>query len=78
MIYKIVLDNKAIEEIDDAFSWYESQKSGLGMDFMVERYDYLDVITQSPQLFPIDFKQYRLCGTQTILKICNYLFGRRK
>ena len=59
MAYKIILEDRAIEEIDDVFNWYENQKIGLGTDFMVEVYDYLDLISQSPKLFPIDFKQYR-------------------
>ncbi|MEL6717823.1 MAG: type II toxin-antitoxin system RelE/ParE family toxin [Bacteroidota bacterium] len=59
MAYKIILEDRAIEEIDHAFDWYESQRSGLGTDFMAELYDYLDLIAESPRLFPIDFKQYR-------------------
>lgn len=59
MAYKIILDDRAIEEIDDIFDWYESNKNGLGTDFMVELYDYLDMISQSPKIFPIDFKHYR-------------------
>ncbi len=59
MAYKIILENRAIQEIDDAYNWYESQKRGLGMDFMVELYDYFGIISQSPKIFPIDFKHYR-------------------
>ena len=59
MAYKIILEDRAIEEIENAFNWYEIQRSGLGTDFMVEIYDYLDIISQSPKIFPIDFKEYR-------------------
>lgn len=59
MAYRIILENRAIQEIDDAYNWYESQKSSLGIDFMVELYDYFDTISQSPKIFPIDFKHYR-------------------
>lgn len=59
MVYKIILEDRAIEEIDEIFDWYESNKNGLGTDFMVELYDYLDIISQSPRMFPIDFKRYR-------------------
>ena len=59
MAYNIILEDRAIVEIDDAFEWYESQKIGLGTDFMAELYDYLDLISQSPKIFPVDFKRYR-------------------
>ena len=34
------------------------------MGFMIKNYDYLELILQSPKLFPIDFKIYR----RTVLK----------
>lgn len=59
MAFNIILSDRAIKEIDEAFNWYENQKQGLGTDFMVELYDYLDIIAQSPRIFPVDFKHFR-------------------
>ena len=31
---KLVLRNKALEELESAYQWYESQKKGLGYEFL--------------------------------------------
>jgi len=59
MGYNIRLTDEAIQDIDNVFEYYEYQKKGLGFDFMVELYDYFEIITQSPKIFQVDFKDYR-------------------
>ncbi|MEM6698729.1 MAG: hypothetical protein AAF599_10060 [Bacteroidota bacterium] len=38
MAYRIILEDRAIEEMDHAFDWYESRRNGLGTDFMAQLY----------------------------------------
>lgn len=55
---KIVFRNKAVKEIEDAYHWYESQKTGLG-DLFIESIDFAVVaITKSPNAYQFIYKKY--------------------
>lgn len=43
----------AEEDIEDARSWYETQRRGLGMEFLTELSIVLDGIGEHPHMFPI-------------------------
>jgi plasmid stabilization system protein ParE len=39
-------------DFDDAFDWYERQRAGLGVDFVVRVQETLDQISVTPELYP--------------------------
>ncbi|WP_370552015.1 type II toxin-antitoxin system RelE/ParE family toxin [Haliea sp. E1-2-M8] len=49
----IRLREEAEVDLEDAASWYESQRSGLGRDFLDTVLQALELIEQSPLSFPI-------------------------
>ena len=43
---------EAESDIDSAFDWYESQRLGLGDEFLVSLHDAIDRIRQRPEAHP--------------------------
>lgn len=50
-MYKLQLKAQAIEDMNEAFDWYEVQRPGLGKKFLDEIQKYTEVISQEPELF---------------------------
>jgi toxin ParE1/3/4 len=46
----VIIHGEAIEELDGAVAYYEDQKVGLGLDFLVEVEQALGKIQQNPNL----------------------------
>ena len=57
MSYEIIFLQPAAEELEEAVSWYEDKRSGLGFDFIEE---YLNLIQDNPYLFE-EYKIDRIC-----------------
>lgn len=53
MTYTIRLREEAEIDLEEAASWYESQRQGLGHDFLDTVLDMLGSIEQSPLSYPI-------------------------
>ncbi len=54
----VIIHSEAIEELDGAVVYYEDQKVGLGLDFLIEVEQALDKIQQNPNLGAV----YKLTG----------------
>ena len=48
MVFKIEFQTEAIEDIQNAFEWYEEQKSGLGFSFLEEFEICINKLSKSP------------------------------
>jgi toxin ParE1/3/4 len=48
MIFKVVVEPRAILDIQDAIDYYESKQSGLGKYFYQIIEDYIETLTRSP------------------------------
>lgn len=46
----VIIHSEAIEELDEAVAYYEDQKAGLGLDFLMEVEQALGKIQQNPNL----------------------------
>jgi hypothetical protein len=46
----IVFQAGVREEIDEAYTWYEGQRTGLGEEFLTEVQTVLDRVQQNPEL----------------------------
>jgi toxin ParE1/3/4 len=59
MNYEILLQSEAVIDIQDAFDWYELQRSGLGSEFMNEVEDGLEKLSRHPQHYSASTQKYR-------------------
>lgn len=54
-----IFRSAAAADVEDAFLWYESQRSGLGDEFLDEVALVLHVIAENPSRFPIIHRDTR-------------------
>ena len=50
---------RAQTELEDSAVWYEKQGTGLGDRFLDEFQKKLDLVLESPEIFPLKKKKYR-------------------
>ena len=62
MSIPIVFQAGVRDEIDDAYDWYEKQRSGLGEDFLAEIQTVLDRMAVNPELHPPVYKNVETGG----------------
>jgi len=59
MNYVLVFRPEVRKELDEAYSWYESQGLGLGDDFLEQVDEALDRICQMPGSYPAVYRDVR-------------------
>ena len=59
MNYVSVFRPEVRKELDEAYSWYESQELGLGDDFLEQVEETLDRICQMPEAYPVVYRDVR-------------------
>lgn len=59
MAYSLVITARAVEMIQDAYYWYEEQRSGLGESFLGSIDDKFEKILSGPELYGKVYKDYR-------------------
>lgn len=59
MNYVLVFRPEVRKELDEAYSWYESQELGLGDDFLEQVEETLDRICQMPEAYPAVYRDVR-------------------
>ncbi|MEZ4959881.1 MAG: type II toxin-antitoxin system RelE/ParE family toxin [Saprospiraceae bacterium] len=52
MNYMLIFHQLALEELQDAFNWYEGQRQGLGIEFMDAIDEVVQLILSNPASFP--------------------------
>ena len=57
MIYKVVIEPRAILDIQDAIDYYESKQIGLGEYFYQSVEEHIETLTKNP-FFQIRYKDY--------------------
>ena len=55
MIYNISVRSAASEQLQQAYEWYESQQTGLGVSFLDAVHQVLDLIQQQPSVYRIRY-----------------------
>ncbi len=58
---KIQFKSEVYEDIQVAYDWYESQRKGLGEDFLSVMEDSLSAISQNPNQYPQVYRHMRRC-----------------
>lgn len=59
MNYMLIFHQLALEELQDAFNWYEGQRQGLGIEFMDAIDEVVQLILSNPASFPKAYQQRR-------------------
>ncbi len=49
----------AERDLDEAASWYDDQRAGLGNELLDEAYEYFDRIADQPQIYAIVYRKAR-------------------
>ena len=58
MIFKLLIKDEAIQDMLEAFDWYESKQAGLETEFLNEVDEYQNRISQNPQQYQIHKSQH--------------------
>lgn len=69
MVYRLIIKPRAENDLAEAITWYESQKSGLGKLFLDQVEKYLKNIGKNPFQYPSKRKPYR----EAFIKMFPYL-----
>ncbi|OUL26902.1 recombinase [Nostoc sp. T09] len=59
MNYVLVFRPEVREELNEAYSWYESQKTGLGDEFLECIDETVNRISQMPESYAVDYHDVR-------------------
>ena len=49
--YIVLVDPSATADLDEAVSWYEEKKHGLGLEFMMDFHSALNLLKSNPKLY---------------------------
>ncbi len=59
MARELVIAPEALNDLDDAYVWYEEQRVGLGEEFMNCVDACIQSVVRMPELYEVVFNQYR-------------------
>jgi plasmid stabilization system protein ParE len=59
MSHRVVIRPAAESELSEAYQWYETQRQGLGSEFLLSVEAALALIQRNPELYPPIHKQIR-------------------
>lgn len=59
MKYSLILRDKAVEEIKEAYKWYDEQLNGLGDRFLNSIEKNTDLILNNPIIFKTTYKSFK-------------------
>jgi len=76
MIFEVVIEPRALLDIQDAISYYESKKSGLGEYFYQVIEDHIETLTKNP-FFQIRYKDYHGIPTKKFPFIIFYFIDEK-
>ncbi|WP_337964891.1 type II toxin-antitoxin system RelE/ParE family toxin [uncultured Flavobacterium sp.] len=76
MIFEVVIEPRALLDIQDAIGYYESKKSGLGEYFYQVIEDHIETLTKNP-FFQIRYKDYHGIPTKKFPFIIFYFIDEK-
>ena len=69
MTYRLVIQPEAEADLDEAYRWYENQRSGLGVEFIERVEQVFERLCRMPELHAVVYKAVR----QTLVKRLPYV-----
>jgi plasmid stabilization system protein ParE len=61
MSYNIIFKEEAVNDVSDAWRWYESRQKGLGNKLLNEIEEYIKILEREPQLYQIRENRMQYC-----------------
>ncbi len=59
MKYRVIVSPEAENDLKEAFSWYEDNRTGLGYDFLLQVDAGINFINRNPESHPIEYRGTR-------------------
>ena len=59
MKYRVIVSPEAENDLKEAFSWYEDNRTGLGYDFLLQVDAGINFINRNPKIHPIEYRGTR-------------------
>jgi len=59
MMYQLLFRDRAVDEMQDAYNWYEEQVTGLGDKFIAVVKNNIDIILRNPKSFKTSYKNFK-------------------
>ena len=59
MKYRVIVSPEAENDLKEAFSWYEDNRTGLGYDFLLQVDAGINFINRNPEIHPIEYRGTR-------------------
>ena len=59
MKYRVIVSPEAENDLKEAFSWYEDNRTGLGYDFLLQVDAGINFINRNPEIHPIEYRGAR-------------------
>jgi mRNA-degrading endonuclease RelE of RelBE toxin-antitoxin system len=78
MSYQIILRNRAVDEMNDAYQWYEKAVEGLGAEFLSCIKNYLDKIVVQPHQFKTTYRNFKEVYIKQFPFVIVYLVDEKK
>lgn len=50
-LYQVIFSSKALQDVEEAASWYEEQKQGLGMEFTLKLEEAVNLLKNNPEVY---------------------------
>jgi plasmid stabilization system protein ParE len=60
MIYRVLVDESVLDELNSAAEYFESKKEDLGIQFIHDWNSTLDNLSLNPMHYQVRFKQFRV------------------
>lgn len=78
MVAELIIAPEAQQDIDEAYSWYEDRRYGLGEEFLSCLDAAIQKICRTPELYAKIFKEYRRTLTRRFPYAVFYEFTNEK
>ena len=77
-LFKLVLSDRAKQELLQAYNWYEDQQLGLGDRFRATALDRINKILQNPELFSTKHGLFREVRVAVFPYVIVYKINKKK
>lgn len=54
-MHRLIVDAEAYQDVDEIMAWHESQKQGLGLDFLLKFDEAVSFLKQNPFACQVEF-----------------------
>jgi len=78
MSNRLVVRDRAVDELQVAFDWYENEVPGLGDEFLVTVDEFINHILSHPSQFKVSYRKFREIFIQKFPFVIVYFIDKPK